>query len=500
MLNDPQLFSLVSGLSQEAIIVTDVAGRIQFVNAAFENMTHFTQAEVLGQTPRILKSDHHPPAFYADLWQALCAGRVVQRQFINRKKNGELYCLQETIRPLTDGAGQTVGFVSVGQDVTQHKQDLLQMQKFVLAIEQTGDHVLITDKKGIIEYVNPAFERLTGYTRAELVGHTTPRILRSGQHDRNFYKQMWQTILAGATYRGITVNRRRDGTFYYEEKTISPLRDESGQIKYFVSVGRDISDRVQAEKEILETRTQLARLNRTLASYTQPAILKFLESGVDPLLLPPYLVEHVVLFSDIVAFSVFSEKLAPADIMDIANTFLAVCSNIITPYGGEVSKVIGDSVMAYFPAEAADHALQAAVEILAKLAQLRAAADPGDPLSVLYAGIGLAIGPVVKGNVGSNTKMDYTILGDVVNIAARLESLTRQMPYPLCLTDEFQLRVHPHWNLISLGPHVLKGKDLRVGVYSLANLRVPTHPNYEAHVYHNLQSFLAHRANGQASC
>jgi diguanylate cyclase (GGDEF)-like protein/PAS domain S-box-containing protein len=125
-------------------------------------------------------------------------------------------------------------------------------RKLSSVIEQTADHVLITDKEGFIEYVNPAFERLTGYAREETIGKT-PRILKSGKHDQRFYEELWKTILSGGIFRGVVVNRKKNGELFYEEKTITPIRDIQGTIKYFVSTGKDITERMRVNKELEES-------------------------------------------------------------------------------------------------------------------------------------------------------------------------------------------------------------------------------------------------------
>ncbi|NJD67493.1 MAG: PAS domain S-box protein [candidate division NC10 bacterium] len=130
------------------------------------------------------------------------------------------------------------------------------MRKLWSAVEQTADSVIITNREGIIEYVNPAFERETGYRLDEVIGRT-PGILKSGQHGKPFYAQMWEAILAGEVFRAVFINRKKDGTIYYEDKNIAPLRDHERNITHFVSVGRDITERQRVE-------TALRHLNETL--------------------------------------------------------------------------------------------------------------------------------------------------------------------------------------------------------------------------------------------
>lgn len=121
-----------------------------------------------------------------------------------------------------------------------------QLQKLSRAIEQTAECVFITNPDGIIEYVNPAFERLTGFTSAEAIGQS-PQLLRSGEHAASFYKEMWRTLKDGGVFRDTVINRHKNGTLFYEEKVITPVKDSNGAITHFVSTGQDVSDRVKAE-------------------------------------------------------------------------------------------------------------------------------------------------------------------------------------------------------------------------------------------------------------
>lgn len=117
------------------------------------------------------------------------------------------------------------------------------------AVEQTGDSIVITDKRGIIEYVNPAFEKITGYSAAEVLGRT-PNVLKSGEHDDNFYRDMWAKLNSGDTFWGTIVNRKKSGDLFWSEQTISPIKDQSGEITHFVSVQKDVTARrKQLEQE-----------------------------------------------------------------------------------------------------------------------------------------------------------------------------------------------------------------------------------------------------------
>lgn len=121
------------------------------------------------------------------------------------------------------------------------------------AVEQTADSVIITNKQGFIEYVNPAFETTTGYSREDALGKT-PRILKSGEHNQEFYQQLWNRILSGQPYRGTIINRKKTGELYWSEQTITPMKDDDGKITHFVSVLKDVTEQIQQREHEVEMR------------------------------------------------------------------------------------------------------------------------------------------------------------------------------------------------------------------------------------------------------
>ncbi len=131
----------------------------------------------------------------------------------------------------------------------QRRTAEMAMHKLSLAIEQAAVSVFITDADGVIEYVNPAFEQITGYRPEEALGQR-PVVLKSGRHEPEFYDRLWKTVKAGKVFREVIINRRKDGQLYYEEQTITPLRDQTGDITHFVSTGQDITERVQNQAQL----------------------------------------------------------------------------------------------------------------------------------------------------------------------------------------------------------------------------------------------------------
>ncbi|MCK4979382.1 MAG: PAS domain S-box protein, partial [Candidatus Delongbacteria bacterium] len=122
-------------------------------------------------------------------------------------------------------------------------------KKLSIAIEYSPDAIVITDSSGIIEFVNPSFEKITGYNKKEVIGKS-PSVLNSGRQNKKFYKDLWETISNGKIWKGNFINKKKDGTLYEEEAAISPVLNDQGLIANFVAVKRDISERIQMENEL----------------------------------------------------------------------------------------------------------------------------------------------------------------------------------------------------------------------------------------------------------
>ncbi len=140
-------------------------------------------------------------------------------------------------------------FCTLITDITARKQAEEERERLLSAIEQDGEMIVITDPDGTIQYVNPAFERVTGYTREEATGEN-PRILKSGIQDDLFYRNLWATISGGGTFQGRIVNKRKDGSLFTEEASIAPVRDASGRIVNYVAVKHDITDHLRVTDQL----------------------------------------------------------------------------------------------------------------------------------------------------------------------------------------------------------------------------------------------------------
>jgi len=163
-----------------------------------------------------------------------------------------------------DGSGEPVYGVGVVQDVTDRKERERELRVFRKAVEAAGHSIYFTDRSGTIKYANPAFEESTGFTAEEATG-LNPRILKSGEHDADYYEELWESILSGETWHSEIVNNTKSGERYVVDQTIAPVYDEDGSIHRFVAVNSDITDRKRREEMLAAERDRATELRQRLS-------------------------------------------------------------------------------------------------------------------------------------------------------------------------------------------------------------------------------------------
>lgn len=257
----------LSGLSSEllhvaleqsfsAVMITDAdhtsgGPHIVYGNPALCTMTGYTEAELLGQSPRMLQGPDTDRAVLDYLRYCLDEGIYFEGSAINYRKNGEAYHVEWNISPVRDAAGVIRHFVSVQRDVTARVQAEKERNLLAQALNASNDAILITDHQLSIVFANQAVETLTGYTCRELLGQS-PMVLRSGLHEAAFYDDLQASLARGEGFRGTFINRHKNGGLYYAEQSIAALRNAAGQISHFVGVSKDITPQVQREAALRE--------------------------------------------------------------------------------------------------------------------------------------------------------------------------------------------------------------------------------------------------------
>ncbi|MBU2584996.1 MAG: PAS domain S-box protein [Bacteroidetes bacterium] len=147
------------------------------------------------------------------------------------------------------------------KDITERKKSEESLKMLSTAVEQSAEAILISDRSGKIEFVNDSFCKLTRYSRNEAIGQK-PSILKSGDHDREFYAEIWETIMSGNTYRGIIINKKKNGEKYFSSQTMKPIVDSKGEIIKFLSVQNDLTERIKNEEELKAAKEKAEEMNR----------------------------------------------------------------------------------------------------------------------------------------------------------------------------------------------------------------------------------------------
>jgi PAS domain S-box-containing protein len=183
--------------------------------------------------------------------------------------DGDTHHFSARIAPLqagtyASGCDDRACVLFLARDVTARKRREQDLRSFGQAIEQAGHAIMITEPDGTIDYVNPEFESVTGYSKTEVIGRT-PAILNSGTHDEACYRDLWGTILDGEIWEGELVNQRKGGERYHVEQTIAPITDETGDIERFVAINTDITERKQYEYQLERERDRLEEFAQTVA-------------------------------------------------------------------------------------------------------------------------------------------------------------------------------------------------------------------------------------------
>ncbi len=247
----------------DGVIAADANGKVVLVNKVAEGLTGWTQEEAIGKPlaevfhivdESTLGTVGNP---IESVLNAGAVARLVDGTILIAR-DGTEKSIGDSVAPVRDSGGNIVGAVLVFRDVTERKRAEEQIRKLSQAVEQSPSSVVITDTDGNIEYVNPKFVRLTGYSLEEAIGKN-PRILKSGEIPPEGYECLWKTITSGGEWLGEFHNKKKNGELYWELANISPIRNAQGVITHFVAVKEDITARKEADERLRKLNEELAR-------------------------------------------------------------------------------------------------------------------------------------------------------------------------------------------------------------------------------------------------
>lgn len=377
--------------------------------------------------------------------------------------------------------------MGIHQSHTEHSSILL---------EAMTQSILITtpelDLPGpYITYVNKAFEKMTGWSREEILGKN-PRILQGPNTEHSIFKNLRDIINKGEVWEGQTINYKKDGTEFYMEWSISPVYDEKGVIRQLLAVQRDITKNVLINNELEKSRKrdvwrvdEIEQANIKLHSLTekQKNILDLFIKYIPESVVKNTLAETnqglnegvkldvALLFCDIRGFTPIAEKLNPAEVVRILNTYYAKMADVVKMHNGVINQFIGDEIFATFgaPVPIQDpeiSSVNCAIKMIKKLEEINN--DLADILPArLTVGIGLNYGPIIAGNLGSAERLTYAITGDAVNTAKRIESLTSNLSDAILINESIYEKTKELISAKPWGEVIVKGKQKKIMVYQV---------------------------------
>jgi len=252
----------------DAVYMKDIEGRKMIANKAdVENCGFNSEEELIGKNDFQMFPKEIASKFWEDDQRVLQTGIPVlhREEKLENLRNKTKWLISSKI-PLRDSSGKIVGLVGIGHDITRRKKAEDEMLKLTKAIAQSPVSIVITNVTGRIEYVNPKFSEVTGYTSEEAIGKN-PRILKSGTHSSQFYSEMWKTILAGNDWKSEFHNKKKNGELYWENVNISPVLNDKGEIINFIAVKEDITEKKKILEELISAKERAEESDRLKSSF-----------------------------------------------------------------------------------------------------------------------------------------------------------------------------------------------------------------------------------------
>lgn len=303
-----------------------------YVSDGFTEITGYSRPEVIGRNCRFLQGEETHPEPVARMRVAIENEEALTVTLRNYRKDGTMFWNRVTITPVRDDTGEVTQFLGYQEDVTAAKLQQKERQLYKQHADAAEHAMFVTDREGTIEYVNPAFERMTGYSASEAIGKN-PRILKSGQQDEQFYRELWETITAGELWETELTNERKSGERYQVRQRIIPVLNEHDEITHFAAIEYDISE-MQFVDQAIDVMNRVLRHNVRNSINVIDVYAELLADGLDE---PEHRAAAMTIRKHAAALEKLSEKSmliqelfshrnAPEPIsLDVVETFVEQC-------------------------------------------------------------------------------------------------------------------------------------------------------------------------------
>ncbi len=368
-----------------------------------------------------------------------------------------------------------------------------------LMLESMTESVLVTtadlESPGpFILYVNPAFEQMTGWMKEEVLGKS-PRILQGPKTEFSIFKDLRKKLERGEVWTGRTVNYRKDASEFHMEWSITGIKNEHGKIYQYLAVQKEVTEIVYTErrlqmareaekKRLKEIESANNKLNRLITKQTQtlslfikyvpePIVKKALSRDSEDILVSEAL-QAALLFCDIRNFTSLIEGFEPQQVVQLLNIYYSRMSEVIRKFDGQIIQFVGDEIFIAFGAPLAIErprlaAVRCALQMITQLQEIN------KDIAELYhkklvVGIGINFGSVIAGNLGSDDKLSYSVTGEEVVTAKRIESLTRGLENVIFISNSVYQAVKKEVKSTAWGKVKIRGKKKKVKVYQVHSL------------------------------
>jgi PAS domain S-box-containing protein len=246
-------FKKLSNLTFEGILIHEM-GIVIDCNASFLKMFGYNRKDLVGKD---ITKIIYPEYYHKVIAENRTNKKTHPYEAEGIRKDGSIFPIEVEARNIAPINNKTLR-VTAFRDISERKKNEAANKKLSLAVEQSANSIIITDVQGNIEYTNPKFTEITGYTAAEVLGKN-PRVLSSGKQSNEFYSNLWQTITAGKIWKGEFQNKAKNGNLYWERTTITPIKNEVGEISSYLAIKEDISKNKEAEEKLREAAEEIEK-------------------------------------------------------------------------------------------------------------------------------------------------------------------------------------------------------------------------------------------------